>query len=246
MAGCGQVPATGQDGSVAIDAPLIDAMEIDAPAAISAACVETPSCEEAAVLVRKEDLIAVTTLCPTWGEAEVDRFLPRTPTLRVTSDFTVCASDFTLPSACLELPGCNPGVYIEIDPKLTGVSHTQSPCGGALLNAGVRFRVRYYLEGPNFGNPQKTARLRFERACDAACETGEHRCDANHACYADRDACFDCGIATREECACRTVDNAPVAECSVCVVRRSDTIFQGWCNNSACTMNPEPACPETP
>jgi len=254
LAGCGSVSDPSGSASDAAptdaaagapDAAAADAA-IPADAAIQivpATCEEPVVCGYAGEIENPADLVAVAGSCETWGDATVDLFRRRTPTFLASRDLSVCPADFPLPSDCLEgKPLCNAALRISVDPGLTGAAETAS-CNGAQIAAGARFRVRFNMEPPNLGNPRRTAHIHFERACDAACVEGEHRCEANDSCYLDGDVCFACGYGTLEECACRTPDNGVLDDCTECVVSYGDAIYLSQCVGGTCPQDACSTCP---
>lgn len=227
------------DGSSSTDAAAPDA------GIVPNTCEPSPSCGEAGRVAATADVVAIADGCPTWGQAEVDSARNRTPTFLATQDLAVCPDDFTLPADCAQGdPLCRAAILITVDENLTGVDPTVA-CGGAQFAAGSRFRVRFTIDRPTFGNELRTAHVHFERACGADCIAGEHRCEANANCYPDGEVCFACARGTREECACRTPDNGVLADCTECQVRFDDFIVIGQCVSGICEGDPCDTCPCT-
>jgi hypothetical protein len=197
-------------------------------------CDETPVCAYAGEIGSVADIVAVAEACATWGEAEIDSLRRRTPTFLVSQSFSVCPEDFSLPADCSSgTPLCRANLFISVDPELSGVDATAA-CSGAQFAAGSRFRARFHIEPPRFGNQFRVAHIQFERPCEAACVDGESRCDANQNCYLDSEVCFSCGRGTREECACRSPDNGILLDCTECRVRYDDAILISQCIDGTC------------
>jgi hypothetical protein len=228
------------DGDPADGSPGTDGSpKLDADVIVEATCSEPPDCGYAGEVGSTADMVAVVEKCETWGEVDVDRFNPRTPTLLATQTITVCSEDFSLPSNCEGKPRCFANLRITVDPDLEGadeIAFCPNDTTGATIDPGVRFRVRYNLDPPNVGFPNYTAHIHFERSCDAECVAGEHRCEPIEGCFDDNDFCFDCGLGTKEECACRTPDNGVFLDCTPCEFILGDAVYLGACQDGFCDI----------
>lgn len=238
-ADAGSMPpdAAPSDGSVA------DAASADAAAPLEPTCEAQPACGDAGQVGSLEALLGAIDQCAAWGNAEVDLFRRRTPALQTSAAFAVCPEDIDLPPDCeTGDPLCNAAIAITVDPRLTGVDATVA-CGGAQLAAGVRFRLRYNIDPPTFGNQFRTAHLHFERPCQSECEPGEYLCEESSTCYLADEVCFACGRGTVEECACRSPDNGVIGDCTECFYQQGDVIFPGQCVSGVCEQDPCDTCP---
>jgi hypothetical protein len=221
----------GGDGGGSRDAAP-DGGEADAMI-VAATCEDVPICGLAGSVGSAADIAAIGDECPLWGNADIDRFRPRTPTFVATTSISVCPDDFTPPADCQDEPLCGAGFAISVDPQLDGVDQTVA-CSGAQFAAGVRFRVRFSLDPPTVGFQFRTPHIHFERPCDAECADGEHRCEAIDNCYRDDDYCLGCGFGTAEECACRTPDITVLPDCTECEYQVGDQVFLGACFDAIC------------
>ncbi len=210
---------------------------------VPATCEDVPLCGIAGVVGSAEDIAGIAAECATWGDAAVDRFRRRTPTFVASDYISVCPADFAPPSDCQEgKPLCNAGMFISVDPRLSGAEETKA-CSGAQFAAGTRFRVRFNIEPPGVGNQFRTPHIHFERACDEECDDDERRCEDTEGCYLDDDYCFECGFGTAEECACLTPDITVIPDCTECQYRIDDQVFLGQCLSGLCERDPCNECP---
>ena len=200
---------------------------------VPATCKDVPICGLAGSVGSAADIAAIGDQCPLWGNADIDRFRPRTPTFVAASFISVCPEDFTPPADCQETPLCGAGFNISVDPQLEGVDPTVA-CSGAQFAAGVRFRVRFSIDPPTVGFQFRIPHIHFERPCDAECGDGEHRCEEIDNCYPDDDYCLGCGFGTAEECACRTPDITVLPDCTECQYQLGDAVFLGACFDAIC------------
>lgn len=199
------------------------------------ACAVDPSCGPAVVVSTPAELAALVDQCATWSEAEIDRFRARTGTLKAGAPLNLCPSDFQVPVACQGGdPACASEVILDVDPNLASAGSTAA-CNGVQIDTGVSFRLAYRIQAPLFGFPMRSARIRFERPCTASCAPSERRCDGNAACYEASDLCFQCGLGSRAECACRTPEQTTKADCTSCSMLFGDFIKLGACKAGVCT-----------
>jgi hypothetical protein len=251
MAACGSVsdkPGGADSGptppdAAPPDASLADAASADAATPLTPACEAEAACGDAGQVGSLAELLGAIDQCTAWGNAEVDRFRRRTPALQTSAAFALCPEDLDLPPDCdTGEPLCNAAIAITVDPGLTGVDATVA-CRGAQLAAGVRFRLRYNIDPPVFGNEFRTAHLHFERPCQSECEPGESLCEESSTCLPDFEVCFACGRGTVEECACRTPDNGVLEDCTECDYQQGDVIYPGQCVSGVCEFEPCDTCP---
>jgi hypothetical protein len=251
LAACGSVsdkPGAADSGptppdAAPPDASLADAASADAGGKLEPTCEPQPACGDAGQVGSLEALLGAIGECAMWGTAEVDLFRRRTPALQASAAFAVCPEDLDLPPDCeVGEPLCNASIAITVDPGLSGVDATVA-CGGAQLAAGARFRLRYNINPPYFGNEFRTAHLHFERPCQSECEEGEYLCEESSTCYPDYEVCFACGLGTVEECACRSPDNGVIEDCTECQYQQGDVIFPGQCVSGLCENDPCDTCP---
>lgn len=251
IAACGSVsdkPGRADSGPTSPDAALpdgsiTDAASPDAASPLEPTCEPQPACGDAGQVGSLDELLGAIGQCAAWGSAEVDLFRRRTPALQTSATFAVCPEDIALPSDCeTGDPLCNAGIAITVDPGLTGVEATVA-CGGAQLAAGVRFRLRYNIDPPVFGNQFRTAHLHFERPCQSECAPGESLCEESSTCYPEYEVCFACGRGTVEECACRSPDNGVLADCTECSYQQGDIVVPGQCVSGVCEFEPCETCP---
>jgi hypothetical protein len=251
IAGCGSVsdkPGAADSGptpsdAAPSDAASADAASTDAGGELEPTCAAQPACGDAGQVGSIEGLLGVIGACEAWDTAEVDLFRRRTPSLQTSAAFAVCPEDLDLPPDCeAGEPLCNAAIAITVDPGLTGAEPTVA-CGGAQLAAGVRFRLRYNIDPPTFGNEFRTAHLHFERPCQSECPGGESLCEESSTCYPDGEVCFACGRGTVEECACRSPDNGVLEDCTGCEYQQGDAIYVGQCVSGVCEFDPCDTCP---
>jgi hypothetical protein len=250
LAACDPVVRLGDDADV--PAPDADPQAPDGgpDAGPPPACSADPTCGPAVVVSSKAEIAALVGECATWSEAEIDRFRARTGTLKAGAPLFLCPEDFVVPAACQGSdPPCASQVILEVDPFLASAASTAA-CNGVQIDTGVSFRLAYRLQGSLPGFPMRSARIVFERPCTATCRDSERRCEDNDACYAAGDLCFQCGLGTRAECACRTPELATKPDCTSCSMLFGDFIKFGACKAGLCTTPDEDesickTCPDT-
>lgn len=109
---------------------------------------------------------------------------------------------------------------------------------GTLLRvkAGTRFRLQQRVHEFHPETPYYDPTILVMPACDAPCKAEERRCAATGLCVpAQPEAyCLVCGGHSRQECACRTPDDAAKPDGTHCTFLSGDYFPNGTCTQGRC------------
>ncbi len=106
------------------------------------------------------------------------------------------------------------------------------------LKAGARFRLRQRVLEFHPETPYYDPVITVEPACELACRAGERRCPATGQCISEQGDgyCLSCTGRSRAECACRTADDAPKPDRTVCSFLSGDYFPSGTCRAGRCEV----------